>query len=168
MARTPTVIQSAMEVARPGTRWSKASIGTVTRQFRAIRKANAGRLTAELVVAAASDPSNPLHRFFEWDDDVAAEQFRLAQARALIRSVYVIVEEPGKPPTRPARAYVVVTGTDGDAYYESTVKVMKSPAFTAEVMARAKAEMEGWIDRYERFDELREQVKRARQIIEIM
>jgi hypothetical protein len=46
-----------------------------------------GRLTPELVVKAAAAPDHPLHSEFEWNDSVAAQRFRLAQARTLIRSV---------------------------------------------------------------------------------
>jgi plasmid replication initiation protein len=46
-----------------------------------------GRLTPESVVAAARDPQSLLHAYFEWDDHAAGEQWRLAQARRLIRSV---------------------------------------------------------------------------------
>lgn len=46
-----------------------------------------GRLTPELVVRDAEDARSPLHSQFEWDDSKAAEQYRLEQARDLIRSV---------------------------------------------------------------------------------
>lgn len=50
-----------------------------------------GRLTAEDVVRAARTTTSPLHEFFEWDDEKAAHEHRLGQARALIRSVQVRV-----------------------------------------------------------------------------
>jgi len=52
-----------------------------------------GRLTASKVVDAARNPASPLHACFEWDDDVAAEGYRLEQARRLIRGVKVVVTE---------------------------------------------------------------------------
>lgn len=51
--------------------------------------AQGGTLTPQAVVAAAKDPTNPLHNYFEWRDDIAAEAFRIDQARTLIRSVKV-------------------------------------------------------------------------------
>lgn len=53
--------------------------------------AHDGRLTPEEVVADAKDPKSPLHSYFDWDDDVAARKYRIAQARTLIRSVRVEV-----------------------------------------------------------------------------
>lgn len=46
-----------------------------------------GQLAPEDVVVKASDPKHPLHDYFEWDDSEAAKQYRLDQARTLIRSV---------------------------------------------------------------------------------
>lgn len=48
-----------------------------------------GRITPEAVVAAARPKNSALHRYFEWRDKDAAHQFRLAQARALLRSIRV-------------------------------------------------------------------------------
>lgn len=52
---------------------------------------NGGRLTPASVVNAARDPSSPLHAHFEWDESKAAHAYRLDQARALIRSVQVVI-----------------------------------------------------------------------------
>jgi hypothetical protein len=47
----------------------------------------------EDVVDVAKDPSHPLHDAFEWDDTEAARQYRLEQARYLIRAVRIVVED---------------------------------------------------------------------------
>lgn len=44
----------------------------------------AGVLTPDAVVADAADPASPLHNRFNWDNDDAARQYRLQQARELI------------------------------------------------------------------------------------
>lgn len=54
--------------------------------------ANAGRLTPDLVLEAASDPDSPLHSYFTWDDAEAAHKRRLDEARTLIRAVKVEVK----------------------------------------------------------------------------
>jgi hypothetical protein len=48
-----------------------------------------GRLTPTAVVEDAQSEDSPLHPFFEWDDDKAAHEHRLDQARRLIRSVKI-------------------------------------------------------------------------------
>ena len=48
-----------------------------------------GTLRPERVVEAAKAKDHPWHDRFEWDDTAAAEQYRINQARVLIRSVEV-------------------------------------------------------------------------------
>jgi hypothetical protein len=52
---------------------------------------NGGELAAEKVVADAKDAKSPLHAYFDWDDSIAGHQWRLHQARELIRSVKIEV-----------------------------------------------------------------------------
>jgi hypothetical protein len=49
-----------------------------------------GIVTADAVVDAARNKNSPLHDEFEWDDSVAGHQYRLDQARSLIREVRYI------------------------------------------------------------------------------
>ena len=55
----------------------------------AIAKRHQGRLTPDLVVAAARDKTSPLHAHFTWDIRKAAKERWLDQARALIKLVRV-------------------------------------------------------------------------------
>ncbi len=48
-----------------------------------------GRLTPERVLTDAKRPDSPLHKHFQWDNEKAAEQHRLDQARTLIRTVKI-------------------------------------------------------------------------------
>jgi hypothetical protein len=42
---------------------------------------------AELVVAEATPENSPLHQHFEWDDAIGGHQWRLQQARHLLRHI---------------------------------------------------------------------------------
>jgi len=53
---------------------------------------NDGRLTPDDVLKDAKSVKSPLHDQFEWDDSDAARQWRLGQARTLIRSVKIEIE----------------------------------------------------------------------------
>ena len=71
-----------------------------------------GQLTPALVVDAARNPEHPLHTRFEWDDSIAAEQYRRVQAGELIRKVKVrYIETPNSEPQR-VRAFVPVRQDD--------------------------------------------------------
>jgi hypothetical protein len=57
----------------------------------ALSEVHGGRLEPDIVLEAARDERSPLHGEFEWDTEEAAYRWRLEQARALIRSVRVVV-----------------------------------------------------------------------------
>ena len=50
-------------------------------------------VSAEVLVQEAADKASPLHPCFEWNDSFAATQYRLEQARLVIRSLMVVVQE---------------------------------------------------------------------------
>lgn len=102
-------------------------------ELKAISSKNNGRLTPKDVVDAARPPSSPLHPFFEWDDETAAESWRIETARELIRSVRVeIVTEDVT-----LRAYEYIRDPfmkGNEAGYVSIGKVKTSRELTREVI----------------------------------
>lgn len=58
----------------------------------AIRERDGGIRPSVVVEEARADES-PLHAPFEWDDEVASEQYRLWQARKLVRNVVPVIYE---------------------------------------------------------------------------
>lgn len=86
-----------------------------------------GRVTAKHVVEAARANDHPWHDRIDWNDETAAESHRLAQARALIRSVVLrtrtenrilyspaYVRDPDAAPHEQAYASVVSLRSDED------------------------------------------------------
>jgi hypothetical protein len=92
-----------------------------------------GRLTPEGVLEAASDDDSPLHRFFEWDDHEAAHQYRVEQARRLIRGVRVVVtyEDHEVAMPRYVRDLSVEEGKQG---YINADRVRKDPGKSKALM----------------------------------
>ena len=74
----------------------------IKRELETIRSAHGGILLVEDVVEFAKDDQSALHAKFNWDDTHAAHQFRLSQARKIIR-VHVVVLSPSQSSVR---AYV--------------------------------------------------------------
>lgn len=124
---------------------------TVGERLELLRERHGGTLDPADVVADARRSRSPLHKFFEWNDSEAAEQYRLEQARKLIRAVVIIMPDL---PRRPVRAFVSVR-QDGDTErsYTSTVAAMESPALRAQVLASARAELANWRQRYRNLEE---------------
>lgn len=56
-----------------------------------------GKLTPSQVVKAAEPEDAALHGAFEWDDSVASHEYRLIQARRLIRAIVVVSDETKLP-----------------------------------------------------------------------
>jgi hypothetical protein len=63
----------------------------VEQELDRLTRLGGGTLPPVDVVNSARSPKSPLHRYFEWNDAIAGEAYRLDQARMLIRSVRVSV-----------------------------------------------------------------------------
>tara|TARA_R100001082_G_C4245518_1_gene109240 strand:+ start:61 stop:555 length:495 start_codon:yes stop_codon:yes gene_type:complete len=97
---------------------------TVGEQLETIQQEN-GKVTAHLVLDHARPISSPLHPIFQWDDEQAAEQYRLHQARNLIRSIEVVKPEGTNEPVyvhvKAVEAYLPIRTVVKNAdLYEST------------------------------------------------
>ena len=114
-------------------------------------KDQCGALTPRVVVDDAASPRSPLHLCFEWDDETAADNYRLAQARKLIGSI-VVAEVDDEPVNLETRAFVHVTVGDG-ARYEAIEVAMASSPMRHEVLERAKREIKLWRARYAAYEE---------------
>ena len=116
-----------------------------------IRTKHNGRLEPDWVVHAAKSDKNPLHGLFEWNDTVAAQNYRVSQARHVIRSIEVVIEEAERP--KPVRAFVSVV-RDRDQSYTSVSHAMSDPELRKQVLRTALKELEAWRHRYAELVEL--------------
>jgi hypothetical protein len=99
-------------------------------------------LTAEAVLKVAENPDNPLHDYLEWDDGVAAAEFRKGQCRALIASVRVELSTP-ETVTVNVRAYVKV------APLGRSVPVAEALAdWRDELVTAARRDVRSWRRKY--------------------
>lgn len=110
-----------------------------------------GQLTAQNLVDVSRPEDAPLHKAFEWDDSVAAEKYRESQGRYLIRCVEVVRES-----SEPVRAFISLTRTASTHEYHSIDAVLKSKDDTADMLARAKSELDAFARKYANLEELAE------------
>lgn len=90
----------------------------------------------------------PQHNIFEWEDSVAAEQYRLSQAGSILRSV-VIVRNDTTDIKKPIRAFVhVIPPEQKDAAYVDIVEAMSNPEMRKQVLEKALDELESWQETY--------------------
>src|SRR5262245_7390575 len=85
-----------------------------------------GKIETATVVDEARPDEAPLHPVFEWDDAVAGEQYRLQQARLLVRAVEVAPEKKDEEPL-PAFVHVRAVSTDEPGYYQSSFVAVRNP-----------------------------------------
>jgi hypothetical protein len=122
-----------------------------------IRLARGGELRPADVVEAAKSSKNPLHQFFEWDDSVAAAQFRLDQARSVIRVVRVVDDELTEGSSR---AFVSIS-SDRGVSYRAIDDIKKSTDLREAVLAAAQRDLEAFRRRYKELREICELVDKA-------
>lgn len=73
-----------------------------------------GVITPEVIVRESKNKDSVLHNYFEWDNDKAAENYRIQQARNLINNITVTVIHHGEP--KEIGAYEVVNVGDSRTY----------------------------------------------------
>lgn len=109
-----------------------------------------GALVADDVVEWATPVTSPLHEHFEWDDSVAGHEYRLVQARQLIRRVKITVH-PKSEPTREEhlRAYVKVPGST----WRHVDDVAQDPVSVKLVLNQMRRDWQNMKRRYEMYAE---------------
>jgi hypothetical protein len=121
-----------------------------------------GTISPEMVVEAARSPKSPLHAHFTWDDTEAAEQYRLIEARTLLR---VTVEYLPLPQREMVRAFVSL-GSDrlaGDGY-RVTASVLSDADLREQLLLDAHRDIQMFMKRYKRLKELTEVIAAMRAI----
>lgn len=115
-----------------------------------------GGLTPERLVDVSRAEDAPLHGEFEWNDDVAAEKYRVEQARSLIRCL-IVRQDPAEEERRtvtvkpPARAFFNLTRGQG---YESVARIVQSKDKMARLLGNAFRDLRSFRQKYDALQEL--------------
>jgi hypothetical protein len=113
----------------------------------------AGVCSPRALVNESRPEDAPLHEVFEWDNEVAGEQFRVIQARAVIRNVVIVDGESALP------AFVHVTVTDAESDedregYMNSAAAMAEARTRTQVLREAVGQLNGLRRRYADLQEL--------------
>lgn len=108
-----------------------------------------GAITAPVVVEESRPETAPLHAYFEWDDAKAGEEYRISQARRLVRAI-VVVETPNEPRHSaylhvPASVTVSEEEESGRHFgrYEPVNYVIERPNLLAQALGALKRNADG-------------------------
>jgi len=116
-----------------------------------------GPIDAAALVRLAAPTRSPLHRYFEWDDAIAASEYRLEQAKSIMRSIAVVrVDASGNERTlRAFHSVALLTVEGAERAYMPERIVWATPELADQVVVRAQRELIGWQDRYSTYESLR-------------
>lgn len=126
-----------------------------------------GGLTPENIVDRAKDSTNVLHSLFEWDDSIAAKNWRLQQSRMLINEVKIVIEE------REYYAFenvsVAVSSIDGtqeasvSREYKPIIEILSNQVLRQQVIRQALMNLSYWEHQNEKYTELAPIIASARE-----
>lgn len=154
-----TVIKYAIHAGAFG----KATLETALAVFAKL-EARDGCVTAKALLQAARPKTASLHDEFEWDDSIAGEQFRLAQAGRILRHIDVVLRtttsSTGRAPptyvevTTRALPYVGATTLTPDGAFVNVQRMLKTPTLRTAWLDQAKAELASFRTKYSVLSEL--------------
>lgn len=116
--------------------------------------------TPEQILDKARDPDTELHKCFDWDDRVAAEKWRLQQARQIVCSL-VYVPAPSRPASPPLRLMYKPIGTEG---YKSTTLIMRNEDEYQRLLKTALRELAAFKAKYSMLTELEDVFKEIEKV----
>lgn len=123
----------------------------IKQELNTIKERNGGMLDPQAVVDFARNKKTALHSQFCWDDSKAAQEYRLWQARMLIRVQVVML--PQKPDT-PIRAFVSLQNDRNNGGYRAIDDVMASKHLRDSLIEQALRDMTTFQNKYQVLDEL--------------
>jgi len=121
-----------------------------------IREENGDVLTPIQIVEKAKPKASPIHEFFEWNDEIAGDKYRVWQARYLIGRIEIIVESDGEEDQ--IRAFHNISVQDGEEHergYVTVQDIQSNQDYLEIVLENAVGEIKSWQKRYEQYKRLK-------------
>ena len=118
--------------------------------FEQLTKTKEG-LTASTLLEANKPETAPLHNEYEWDNETAANEWRLHQSRHFINSIVTIVVSDTQEEQQ-VRAFHIATET---SRYEPLTAIIKEKDKYEQLLANAMAELEAFTRKYNTLKELK-------------
>lgn len=137
--------------------WGQRSFGVdaniVGATVERLAKENDGVCAPALLVAEARPRDSVLHGLFTWNNRKAADEWRKQEARQVVKSLVVVVDDSDARP--PAFVHIRVDTDDGEREgYSATLDVIKDVDLRAQALNEAVATLRGFRRRYEALTEL--------------
>ena len=111
-------------------------------------------VSAEKVVDAARDPDCELHKCFEWHDHVAAERWRVQQARILF--AHLVIKRNTTEEQEQVATPIHFMYNNGGSTYKSAPLIFSKPDEYKKLLAKAYAELHAFKMKYAILKELKD------------
>jgi len=112
-------------------------------------------ITPANIVDYARNEETELHKCFQWDDSIAAENWRKQQARIIVSSLVVTVEKT----TAGSQKYRLIQHDDSTKEYKPVVFTVRNMDEYGRLLAQAKRELRSFKERYKSITELSEVIE---------
>lgn len=114
-----------------------------------MKLADEGRLTARELLDVNRPEDAPLHGEFEWDDGIAAESWRVHQARNIINSLLVVPEK-----SEPVRGFFKIE--QGERNYHSVTAILSRKDMAQRLFDNALRELMAFQRKYQSLEQFNE------------
>ncbi len=132
-----------------------------------IRKRD-GMIEPEIVVEDSRPVGKGLHDDLEWDNAIAGQLHRIEQAKRVIRSVVVLVEDQDTGKETKEIAYVSVGNMEHKSSYTSMTEALKDDEIMDQIFQDALAQLRGWHKRFGKIKELAEAAVHVKEALDAM
>ena len=109
-------------------------------------------VTAQELLDASRDENAPLYSCFEWNDSVAAEQYRLWQARHIINSIEITYINNATPTV--TRLFCNINQPRQQGEFVKVDVMLNNPNYRKQVLANALRELQSFQRKYAVYEEL--------------
>ena len=124
--------------ARKGCPFSKKDVQKIGEELEDIK--SKGNLTPDRIVNRAKNTKSVLHKYFEWDDNEAAEKWRLSQARNITNHILEVIVIRGTEVEE--RAYFSVTAKNDETSYVSLAEAITTPSYKKQLLKEMELTLE--------------------------
>ena len=124
----------------------KADAEKVSKEIESIKEA-----TPATILEYARNEESELHKCFEWDDTIAAEKYRLQQARQIVCNL--VYKEEKKEENTNLRVFY---NAPSSKTYEPTRILVRNEDSYKELLELAKSELRAFKNKYRMLTELEE------------
>lgn len=109
-------------------------------------------VSASQILEKARDSSTELHKCFEWDDSIAAEKYRLHQARMVVCNLVIKQDESkeGAPQRR------LLHKTENTGGYKPLSLIVRNQTEYEKLLEQAMSELRAFKSKYHALSELEE------------